>query len=154
MLWTVDLDTIDYSNLNRQFLFRDYHVKRSKAKVACEAVLTFPHDSNLRIEAAESNIKDKSYDHDFFEGFALVLNALDNVDARRHVNRTSLADSQVPPHLANRSPNPPRLRSSQASASRLARRSSNQELKATSAKCALSSRGTLNATSATLHLRR
>lgn len=34
----VDLDTIDISNLNRQFLFQKCHVSQSKAKVTRELV--------------------------------------------------------------------------------------------------------------------
>lgn len=86
----IDLDTIDYSNLNRQFLFRAKHVGRSKAEVAREAVLGFPHDA-VDITAEHGNIKSAKYDLEFFQGFAIVLNALDNVDARRHVNRVCLS---------------------------------------------------------------
>jgi hypothetical protein len=35
----IDLDTIDLSNLNRQFLFGKNHLKKSKAVVARESVL-------------------------------------------------------------------------------------------------------------------
>ena len=86
----IDLDTIDYSNLNRQFLFRGWHVGKSKAEVAREAVLAFPHDA-LDITAEHNNIKSKRYDLEFFKQFDIVLNALDNVDARRHVNNLSRA---------------------------------------------------------------
>lgn len=34
----VDLDTIDLSNLNRQFLFRHEHIKKSKALVSLSIV--------------------------------------------------------------------------------------------------------------------
>ncbi|KAG0483435.1 hypothetical protein HPP92_011519 [Vanilla planifolia] len=54
------MDTIEVSNLNRQFLFRQSHVGQSKAKQ-----------------------------------FSVVLNGLDNLDARRHVNRLCLA-AEVP----------------------------------------------------------
>lgn len=87
----IDLDTIDYSNLNRQFLFRQQHVNRSKAEVARETVLTFPHGGDLEIVAHHGNVKDSEFGIDYFKGFSIVLNALDNLEARRHVNRLCLA---------------------------------------------------------------
>eukprot|EP00742_Colponemidia_sp_Colp-10_P005018 GILJ01005361.1.p1 GENE.GILJ01005361.1~~GILJ01005361.1.p1 ORF type:complete len:587 (-),score=113.48 GILJ01005361.1:78-1838(-) len=85
----IDLDTIDVSNLNRQFLFRKEHVGRSKAEVARESVLLF--NPAVCIVAHHGNIKSAEFDVEFFRKFRVVFNALDNLDARRHVNRLCLA---------------------------------------------------------------
>jgi len=85
----VDLDTIDLSNLNRQFLFRHEHIKKSKALVATEVARRF--NPNVKIVAHHANIKDSTFNVEWFRGFGIVFNALDNLDARRHVNRLCLA---------------------------------------------------------------
>ncbi|KAJ5770159.1 uncharacterized protein N7511_002210 [Penicillium nucicola] len=85
----VDLDTIDLSNLNRQFLFRHEHIKKSKALVAKEVAQKFR--PNVKLEAYHANIMDKEFSFEWFESFAVVFNALDNIGARRHVNRMCLA---------------------------------------------------------------
>ncbi|MCJ1422958.1 E1 ubiquitin-activating protein uba2 [Sticta canariensis] len=85
----VDLDTIDLSNLNRQFLFRHEHIKKSKAVVAKESAATF--NPNVKLEAHHANIKDSHFNLEFFQSFNIVFNALDNLDARRHVNKMCLA---------------------------------------------------------------
>ncbi|KAI0973047.1 hypothetical protein F4678DRAFT_35890 [Xylaria arbuscula] len=85
----VDLDTIDLSNLNRQFLFRHEHIKKSKAEIAKEAAQRF--NPNTKIVAYHANIKDAQFHLEWFRSFRLVFNALDNLEARRHVNRMCLA---------------------------------------------------------------
>ncbi|KAH9177780.1 hypothetical protein EDB89DRAFT_1439238 [Lactarius sanguifluus] len=85
----LDLDTIDLSNLNRQFLFRKKDVKQSKALVAARTASAF--NPNVHITPIHGNIKDTQFDLAWFRGFDIVLNALDNLDARRHVNRMCMA---------------------------------------------------------------
>ncbi|XP_072836955.2 SUMO-activating enzyme subunit 2 [Pogona vitticeps] len=85
----IDLDTIDVSNLNRQFLFQKKHVGRSKAQVAKESVLQFHPKAN--IVAYHDSVMNPDYNVEFFRQFTLVMNALDNRAARNHVNRMCLA---------------------------------------------------------------
>ncbi|XP_053741101.1 SUMO-activating enzyme subunit 2 [Synchiropus splendidus] len=85
----IDLDTIDVSNLNRQFLFQKKHVGKSKAQVAKESALTFCPTAN--ITAYHDSIMNPDYNVEFFRQFMLVMNALDNRAARNHVNRMCLA---------------------------------------------------------------
>ncbi|KAF7377833.1 Uba2 [Mycena sanguinolenta] len=89
----LDLDTIDLSNLNRQFLFRKKDVKQSKALIAAQTAA--PFNPNVQITPIYGNIKEPQYDLEWFRQFDIVLNALDNLDARRHVNKMCLA-SQIP----------------------------------------------------------
>ncbi|KIM24861.1 hypothetical protein M408DRAFT_331533 [Serendipita vermifera MAFF 305830] len=85
----LDLDTIDLSNLNRQFLFRKKDVKQSKALVAAKTASAF--NPSVKITPICANIKDSTFDAQWFAGFNIVMSALDNLDARRHINRMCLA---------------------------------------------------------------
>ncbi|XP_076280989.1 ubiquitin-like activating enzyme 2 [Lasioglossum baleicum] len=85
----IDLDTIDVSNLNRQFLFQKKHVGKSKALVAKETAQTFNPD--VKIVHYHDSITSSEYGVSFFKKFSLVMNALDNRAARNHVNRMCLA---------------------------------------------------------------
>lgn len=89
----IDLDTIDLSNLNRQFLFHREHVGKSKAEVARDSALQFNPDT--RIKSYHDSIMATEYGVNFFKKFDVVLNALDNRQARNHVNRMCL-NAEVP----------------------------------------------------------
>ncbi len=52
----IDMDTIETSNLNRQFLFRKHHVGESKAKVAAEAVKRFRPEAKIQADQVCSPI--------------------------------------------------------------------------------------------------
>ena len=84
-LHVIDLDTIDVSNLNRQFLFRKHHVGQGKAAVAAEAVKRFRPEVDITSEM--TNVMLPQYGVTFYRQFDLVLNGLDNLEARRHVNK-------------------------------------------------------------------
>ena len=58
-------------------------------QVAKESAAKFnPH---VKLEAHHANIKDPQFNIEWFQNFSLVFNALDNLDARRHVNKMCLA---------------------------------------------------------------
>lgn len=83
-----DMDIIEKSNLNRQFLFRTYDVGKMKSDTAAAAAKKM--NSSLNIEAHQNRVGPETeniYDDDFFESLTGVANALDNVDARVYMDR-------------------------------------------------------------------
>ena len=70
---------------------RDLHLSTADrhAQVAKEAAAKF--NPNVKLEAYHANIKDTQFNIEWFQTFNLVFNALDNLDARRHVNKMCLA---------------------------------------------------------------
>jgi NEDD8-activating enzyme E1 len=80
----IDLDTIDVTNLNRQFLFRQKDIGSSKAKVA--AAFINERCPWMNVTAHHGMIQDK--EPAFYASFNVILSGLDNVEARRWLNAT------------------------------------------------------------------
>uniref|UniRef100_A0A7N8WP98 E1 ubiquitin-activating enzyme n=1 Tax=Mastacembelus armatus TaxID=205130 RepID=A0A7N8WP98_9TELE len=74
-----DMDTIERSNLNRQFLFRPSDVTKMKSDTAAAAVKQM--NPSIRITGHQNRVgpdTERIYDDDFFESLDGVANALDN----------------------------------------------------------------------------
>ncbi|KAI6187519.1 hypothetical protein M3Y98_00253000 [Aphelenchoides besseyi] len=83
-----DMDQIELSNLNRQFLFRRKDIGAKKSQVAAAAVKHF--NPKLQIRALTERVADDTehvFTDEFFSSLSGVANALDNVDARRYMDR-------------------------------------------------------------------
>lgn len=86
-LTITDDDVIEKSNLSRQFLFRDWNIGQAKSTVAASAATAInPH---LKIEALQNRVSpdtENVFDDSFWDNLDVILNALDNVNARLYVD--------------------------------------------------------------------
>lgn len=78
----IDMDTIELSNLNRQFLFRTHDIGKPKAEVAAEYIRRLVPD--CKIVAHHNRIQD--FDARFYDKFNIVICGLDSIEARRWIN--------------------------------------------------------------------
>ena len=83
-----DMDTIEKSNLNRQFLFRSKDVGQCKSTTAANAALAMNPD--VRVKSYEDRVgadTETTFNDDFFEDLDGVVTALDNVEARLYIDQ-------------------------------------------------------------------
>ncbi len=97
-----DPDVIEVSNLNRQFLFREKHLRKPKSSTAAAAAVYMNKELKDNIIARLDKVHEGTaniFTDSFFEGLTVVTNALDNVHARRYIDarcvvaRTPLLES-------------------------------------------------------------
>jgi len=90
-------DTIDVSNLNRQFLFRQADVGKFKAETAAKFVEK--RVKGVKITPYCGKIQDK--DEDYYMQFDIVVCGLDSIEARRWINATlvGMVDMEDPRSL-------------------------------------------------------
>lgn len=80
----IDMDTIDVSNLNRQFLFRASDVGKPKAEVAAAYIRA--RVPGLAITAHVGDLTRRP--PEWYAQFNLIVAGLDSIDARRWLNAT------------------------------------------------------------------
>ncbi|THC92753.1 hypothetical protein EYZ11_007771 [Aspergillus tanneri] len=89
-IFVTDMDQIEKSNLNRQFLFRSKDVGKLKSECASAAVEAMNPELKGKIVTMRDRVgpdTEHIFNENFWEGLDGVTNALDNVDARTYVDR-------------------------------------------------------------------
>ncbi|KAG7665751.1 UBA1 [[Candida] subhashii] len=89
-IFITDNDSIEKSNLNRQFLFRPKDVGKNKSDVAAIAVQHMNPALTGKIESRLDKVGPETediFDDAFWSNLDFVTNALDNVEARTYVDR-------------------------------------------------------------------
>ncbi|KOS23108.1 Ubiquitin-activating enzyme E1 1 [Escovopsis weberi] len=89
-IYITDMDSIEKSNLNRQFLFRAADVGSMKSDCAARAVQRMNPDLEGHIETMRERVSpdtENVFNEEFWKCLDGVTNALDNVEARTYVDR-------------------------------------------------------------------
>jgi len=80
----IDMDIVDATNLNRQFLFRETDVSFSKSLRASAFINKRVYESNVMSHNCAMQDKEKEW----YEKFNIIICGLDSVPARRWINST------------------------------------------------------------------
>jgi len=82
-----DMDTVEYSNLNRQFLFRKKDVRKYKSEIAAQRL----REINPDIEIISLPMKLEEVKRKYYKDSDIIVAGLDSFDARRWLNSMAVA---------------------------------------------------------------
>jgi ubiquitin-activating enzyme E1 len=86
-----DMDSIEKSNLSRQFLFRNKDINKPKSTTAINAVTSMnPMFHGTALEQKVATETENIFNDDFYEALDMVCTALDNVEARLYLDQKCL----------------------------------------------------------------
>ena len=88
-IFITDPDIIEVSNLTRQFLFREKHLRLPKSSTAAAAVIQMNPELKGHIFSKNEKVCEETeylFNDNFFKKLTIVTNALDNVNARKYVD--------------------------------------------------------------------
>ena len=91
-----DMDTIEKSNLNRQFLFRNHDIGKFKSEIAGREAMKMNPD--IKVEIHKNKVGEDTevlYNENFFNSLTCVANALDNVNARIFVDSLCIKNKKA-----------------------------------------------------------
>ncbi|KAF0690396.1 Aste57867_18231 [Aphanomyces stellatus] len=91
LIHITDMDMIEKSNLNRQFLFRSTDVGQAKSSTAAHAIQSINPKINIRSYVTRVGAESEAtFDDSFYDSLSGVCTALDNVDARLYMDQRCL----------------------------------------------------------------
>jgi ubiquitin-activating enzyme E1 len=91
-----DMDKIEKSNLNRQFLFRNSDIGNFKSESLKKSILKMNKDINVTAQINKIGQETLNiYDNVFFNKIDCVMTALDNIDARLFVDKLCVESSKA-----------------------------------------------------------
>ena len=87
-----DNDSIELSNLNRQFFFKKQHIGKNKASICCEEVKKINKDLNcIALDKLVNHNSENFFIDEFWSNLDIVILAVDNTTARRFIDKKCTA---------------------------------------------------------------
>lgn len=81
-----DPDSIEKSNLNRQFLFRSHHIGKPKSQTACDVLKVMCPNIKITAYVHKVGTDNINFSNSIMDNVTGVLNALDNISARKFMD--------------------------------------------------------------------